>query len=57
MIQNKNDYIPIKVELDKVPQFNTDVRSIVLAPNETQDIRISFQPHNLGSFNQTLNIY
>jgi len=56
VLTNKNDYIPVKVELEKVPQFNFDVKNLVLAPNETQEIKLKFQPRNLGNFNQTLRI-
>jgi len=56
-IQNRNDYIPVKLEFEKVPQFNLNAKSLVLAPNETQELIIKFQPRNFGSFNQTMRIY
>jgi len=55
-IQNRNDYIPVKLEFEKIPQFNISSKSLVLAPNEAQELTIKFQPRNFGSFNQTLRI-
>ncbi|EGR27619.1 hypothetical protein IMG5_193180 [Ichthyophthirius multifiliis] len=55
-IQNRNNQIPVDIQLNTIPGFQFEPKEMVLKPGEKINVLATFRPRNIGQFKQKLQV-